>query len=60
MSTFTAKKQTTRLLKCECAECGYTARVTAKWIKDSGAPMCPTDQVLMQCDAVDDGDSNDV
>lgn len=36
------KKQTTRLLKCECSECGYTVRITQKWL-DIGAPICPTD-----------------
>lgn len=34
------KKQGTRLLKCECGECGYTVRTTAKWIEESGAPHC--------------------
>lgn len=34
------KKQTTRLKKCECRECGYTVRVTAKWL-EVGAPHCP-------------------
>jgi hypothetical protein len=33
------KKQSTRLRKIECPECGYTARVTAKWI-DVGLPTC--------------------
>jgi len=32
-----------RLLKCECGTCGYTARVTRKWIEKSGAPYCPVD-----------------
>ena len=37
----TAKpKQSTRLKKCECQECGYTVRVTQKWL-DIGAPHCP-------------------
>lgn len=36
------KKQTTRLKKCECACCGYTVRVTAKWL-DMGAPLCPNE-----------------
>lgn len=36
------KKQTTRLKKCECPECGYTVRVTAKWL-DMGAPLCPNE-----------------
>ena len=40
------KKQTTRLLKCECPACGYTARVTRKWL-EHGAPYCPVDQIAM-------------
>lgn len=35
------KTQTTRLKKCQCTECGYTVRVTAKWL-EVGAPHCPT------------------
>ena len=37
------KKQGTRLLKAECeAEgCGYTVRITKKWLDDVGAPCCP-------------------
>jgi hypothetical protein len=38
------KKQTTRLLKAECAGedgCGYTVRVTKRWVDDVGAPWCP-------------------
>lgn len=34
------KVQSTRLLKVSC-HCGYIARVTNKWIKDAGAPLCP-------------------
>lgn len=34
-------KQSTRLVKCECAECGYTVRTTAKWLDSAGAPLCP-------------------
>src|SRR5579859_270672 len=34
------KKQTTRLLKAECPSCGYTVRVTAKWVA-VGLPTCP-------------------
>src|SRR5262249_21488347 len=43
------KKQSTRLLKCECPRCGYTVRVTRKWIEDAGAPFCPTDDVQFEC-----------
>jgi hypothetical protein len=34
------KKQTTRLLKVACQSCGYTARITAKWLAIA-APDCP-------------------
>ena len=34
------KKQTTRQKKCECATCGYVARVAQKWM-DVGLPFCP-------------------
>lgn len=47
------KKQSTRLLKCECEDCGYNVRVTRKWVESSGAPICPTDQVSMKCDAIE-------
>lgn len=33
-------KQSTRLMKCECRECGYTVRVTRKWL-EVGPPHCP-------------------
>lgn len=33
-------KQETRMRKVQCATCGYTARVTAKWLR-LGAPLCP-------------------
>lgn len=36
------KPQATRLLKAVCTECGYTARVTAKWVEQSGSLICPT------------------
>lgn len=33
------KKQTTRMLKLACQDCGYTIRTTAKWI-ECGVPTC--------------------
>jgi hypothetical protein len=36
------KKQGTRLLKCECLVCGYTVRITQKWIDEVGLPICPS------------------
>jgi hypothetical protein len=41
------KKQTTRLIKCECGECGYNVRVTRKWLDEVGAPLCPCNQEPM-------------
>ena len=37
------KKQGTRLLKAECEGegCGYTVRITGKWVTDVGPPHCP-------------------
>lgn len=37
------KKQSTRLIKAECPECGYNVRVTRKWLDEVGAPLCPND-----------------
>ncbi len=51
------KKQTTRLLKAECSECGYAVRVTAKWIKIAGAPFCGTrSHGRMVCDDIEEGE----
>ena len=36
------KKQTSRLIKCECSTCGYVVRTARKWIDEAGAPICPT------------------
>ena len=36
----TRKKQGTRLIKCECQSCGYSIRVTQKWI-NKATPICP-------------------
>lgn len=36
------KKQGTRMIKCACKTCGYTARLARKWLDEAGAPICPT------------------
>jgi hypothetical protein len=41
------KKQSTRQQRCQCPTCGYLARVTRKWLESAGAPICPTDKVVM-------------
>jgi hypothetical protein len=38
-------KQGTRMLKCECSTCGYTVRITRKWLTLAGPPICPTDHI---------------
>ena len=42
-----AKKQSTRMLKAECPECGYTIRLAKKWA-DIGLPSCPSDDAGLQ------------
>lgn len=34
------KPQTTRMLLCECIECGCKVRMTRKWLDEAGAPTC--------------------
>lgn len=46
------KKQTTRLLKCECNKCGYAARITRKWLEAAGTPLCPHDNIALTCDDI--------
>ena len=41
------KKQSTRLIKCACEECGYTVRVARTWLENAGAPICPLDKQSM-------------
>lgn len=40
------KTQTTRMLKCECGTCGYTVRLSRKWL-DISEPLCPVDKISM-------------
>lgn len=54
------KKQSTRMIKCECQECGYIARTSQKWIDEVGAPICPADGVPMTYEgAPEPGDEDD-
>lgn len=50
------KKQGTRMLKCVCGSCGYTARTTGKWIETLGAPLCPCNSLPMNFDQAEGGD----
>jgi len=54
------KKQTTRMVKCECEACEYTVRTSRKWLDAAGAPLCPCNKKPMtfelpEGDADDDG-----
>lgn len=53
------KKQGTRLVKVACPECGYTVRVTRKWLDGAGAPLCPTHQVSLQGEGEDQNDEEE-
>jgi len=41
------KKDGTRLLKVVCPGCGYTVRVTRKWL-DVGNPVCPCGEEMAE------------
>jgi hypothetical protein len=43
------KKKATYLIKCECPQCGYTVRTTAKWL-ECGEPICPVDMICMEAE----------
>jgi hypothetical protein len=53
------KKQTTRMLKCECAECGYTVRISQKWLDDVGAPHCPDHGEMAQGSGKDEDEAGE-
>ena len=40
IADFRKKKQSTRLLKAECSNCGYVVRLTKKWVDEVGLPRC--------------------
>lgn len=41
-------KQGTRMLKCVCKDCGYTARTTQKWLDQVGPPLCACNREPME------------
>lgn len=42
------KKQSTRMIKCQCEACGFVARTTRKWIDTVGAPLCACNSEPME------------
>jgi hypothetical protein len=45
----THKKQTTRMVKCQCTTCSYPVRTTRIWIDGHGAPHCPEHGAMKVC-----------
>jgi len=41
LSKSPTKKQSTRMVKCECGACGFIVRTTRKWLNEVGEPHCP-------------------
>ena len=37
-----------RLIKVQCPECEYIARVTRKWLDEAGGPICPIHKVAFR------------
>lgn len=48
------KKQTTRMVKMECGECGYVARTSRKWLDECGPCLCPQKHGPMSFDIPED------
>lgn len=44
------KKQSTRMIKASCSDCGYTVRLSRKWLMEAGSPLCPTHETAMIAD----------
>ena len=49
------RKQSTRLHKCDCYACGYTMRISSKWLK-LATPRCPLGHGDMTHDFAQDDD----
>ena len=35
------------MLKCVCSCCGYTVRISRKWLLLAGAPLCPSCKISL-------------
>jgi SprT-like family protein len=53
------KKQSTRMIKMECPECGYVARTSRKWLDEAGPCICPIHKIAMKFEVPDDSDDDD-
>lgn len=52
------KKQSTRMKKVTCPECGYTVRTTAKWL-EKGNPLCPEHGEMLPEESEEDESSEE-
>jgi hypothetical protein len=52
------KKQTTRMIKCECA-CGFIVRASRKALEEVGAPICPHNKESMKFELPDEDGGED-
>ncbi len=52
--TMKQKKQGTRMIKCQCRDCEYTARTVRKWIDLYGAPICPCNKFPMKVEGLEE------
>lgn len=50
------KKQSTRLIKCQCTASDYCVRITRKWLEEAGAPISPVNNKPMKFEVPDDLD----
>ncbi len=48
IGTGPVKKQSTRMIKVECSECGYIARTTRKFLEMIGPPLCACNEKPMK------------
>lgn len=55
----TKKKQTTRMVKLCCPDCGYVARTSRQWIEMLGAVLCPCNGLPMQSEGGEEGEGDE-
>jgi len=48
------KKQTTRMVKMECKDCGYVARASRKHLEETGACICQCNKQVMHFEIPDE------
>ena len=56
LSADSPERQKNRHLKCECMvdDCGYIANVSAKNLREKGAPLCPVHKEAMRHEPLPD------